>query len=505
MRTLLLLSLLSVLQYQVLFYVNVSLCAHQAQGFPQNLQAADAVVALHPLVGGEWSIFLSDNRIPQALQIVHPRAGSIAVNFKQLDLLSGDKVVVRDPNGSMSITVTPANASSLVEELKTSNNSPHSLLLQTHPFLVKGDSVVVEYLPSIPTLMLPVSRNQRSKPIVVMDSYASITYSSRFGASRDGVDLESTVGAKVEAKEAVCYRKTQPKMYAKARAVARLMIRTDQDTSDGESEQATSWSFCTGWLIGAGNHLITNHHCMKDAAVGERATDVTRYAKEQEAVDPELQLNPFRWKWPRRSSRNKTGRVVEAIVGFMAETKTCQERGFMGERVGIVEARRVAVVAENPDLDYVLLRALTNGSTTSLTRRYGSLRLRSTGPVNGETIYIPQHPRGEPKEIAATKNGEPAIIEVAKPPSIDSRYRRPYSKTSDIQPIVWYNADTEPGSSGSPVLSHEDNTVVALHRAGNSENSQSASTELFNIGVRIDLIAQDLQRRNVLPKNALAS
>lgn len=67
---------------------------------------------------------------------------------------------------------------------------------------------------------------------------------------------------------------------------------------------------------------------------------------------------------------------------------------------------------------------------------------------------------------------------------------------------MWYNADTEPGSSGSPVLSRKDNTVVALHRAGSSETSQSASSELFNMGVRIDLIARDLQQRNVLPQCA---
>ncbi|KAG6969368.1 hypothetical protein JG688_00005348 [Phytophthora aleatoria] len=330
----------------------------------------------------------------------------------------------------------------------------------------------------------------RDKPVVVMDSYVYVTYSP----SIIGVDIESTVGAKDEAKEAVCYRKTQPKMYAKARAVARLMIRTEREQPSQGSEKVTNWSFCTGWLIGRGNYLITNHHCMKDAAVVE-----------QDRTEGVLSSVISRF-WPNtRSPPDRAGRVVEAVVGFMAETKSCREPGFMGEKVGTVEATRVSVITENRALDYALLRVLTNDSATDLARRYGYLRLRAAGPVDGEAIYIPQHPRGEPKEIAATKDGKSAVIEVLPSNSIDSSGYLRGREPSDIQPIVWYNADTEPGSSGSPVLSRKDNTVVALHCAGNSETAQSASTELFNMGVRIDLIARDLQRRKFLPRNALAS
>lgn len=294
---------------------------------------------------------------------------------------------------------------------------------------------------------------------------------------------------------------SQPQMYAKARAVARLMIRTEsQQKTSATSGQVTSWAFCTGWLIGRGNHLITNQHCMKDAAVVEGSEGPSLFGKKTSTEFLPRVVNQI---WPYATSPpNKTGRVVEAVVGFMAETKTCREAGYMGEKVGVVEATRVAVVTENPDLDYALLRVLPNNSTADLGRRYGYLRLRAAGPTDGETIYIPQHPRGEPKEIAAIKDGKPAIIEVATTSSGTLLYLRRDSDTSNVQPTVWYNADTEPGSSGSPVLSRKDNTVVALHRAGSSETSQSASSELFNMGVRIDLIARDLQQRNVLPQCA---
>ncbi|KAL4162049.1 hypothetical protein PRNP1_002597 [Phytophthora ramorum] len=498
MATICTLLLLSLLSLPVRVYVNVSWCRRQEAGPPQSLQAADAVVVLRPLAGDQLSILPSNNRFPQALQIAQPGANYIAVNFERLDLLTGDKLVVRDPNGSRPITVVPGNASSLIVD---SNKSPRSLLLRTHPFLVKGDTVVVEYIPSIMTLMLPMAPSQRQKAVVVMDSYAYVVDNSGSGVSLSGVDTESTVGATDEAKEAVCYRKTQPKMYAKARAVARLMIQTEEQTPKGRtfqnSEQVTSWTFCTGWLIGRGNHLLTNHHCMKDAATAEQSSQSWT---NREKSSPGFLSNTF--SRFRLFPTHKTGRIVEAVVGFMAETKSCRETGFMGERVGVVEATRVILVTENPELDYALLRVLTNDSEVDLARRYGFLRLRAGGPVDGEAVYIPQHPRGEPKEIAATKDGKPAVIDVL---TASSGFVGRHSETSESQPTVLYNADTKPGSSGSPVLSRKDNTVVALHRAGSSEIAQSASTELFNMGVRIDLIARDLQRRHVLPRSALES
>lgn len=492
--------LFSLLSLPVRVYVNVSSCARQLAGMPQHWQTADAVVVLHPLEKDRWSLFRSEERRPQALQIVEPGAASIAVNFKYFNLFPGDKVVVRDPDSTSSITVTTANASVLTENMAL-DKSPHSLLLRTHPLLILGDTVVVEYVPSIPTLMMPFDASLHEKPVVVLDSYAAIIYSLGFRLPT-AVDTESTVGAVDEAKEAVCYRKTQPKMYAKARAVARLMIRNEQEQALYPSEEVESWVFCTGWLVGQGNHLITNHHCIKDAAVIGRFGKAAQNLKKRKAASPEALSNAARPWRDYTSPPDRTNRTVEAVVGFMAETTCCREVGFI-KNVGIVEATRVSVVTENPELDYALVRVLTNDSTVDLARRYGYLRLRATGPVDGEPIYIPQHPRGEPKEIASVKDGKPAVVEVL--PANLMEFSALLSQESDIEPTVWYNADTEPGSSGSPVLSRKDNAVVALHRAGYSETGYSASTGLFNAGIRTDLIARDLKRRRVLPKDALAT
>ena len=286
------------------------------------------------------------------------------------------------------------------------------------------------------------------------------------------------------------------------------MIRSEQSPPSDASEQVSSWMFCTGWLVGRGNYLLTNHHCMKDAAVIDRVRDPVQSREKIAFTSNDFLSNTAKQLRRYAASTGKTKRVVETVVGFMAETKGCRDAGFKGEKVGVVEATRVMVVAENPELDYALVRVLTNNSSTDLSQCYGYLRLRATGPVDGEDIYIPQHPRGEPKEIAAVKDGQPAVIEVAPANAVD--YSAIFRQSGELdedeaQLTVWYNADTKPGSSGSPVLSREDNTVVALHRAGGTDAAHAPFTDLLNAGVRIDLIARDLKRRRVLPENALAS
>ena len=71
--------------------------------------------------------------------------------------------------------------------------------------------------------------------------------------------------------------------------------------------------------------------------------------------------------------------------------------------------------------------------------------------MNGESIYIPQHPRGYGKKIAMKDGMAPATI-------IDTDYNGGCGSHE-----VAYKADTEGGSSGSPVLGLEDHAVIALH------------------------------------------
>jgi len=131
----------------------------------------------------------------------------------------------------------------------------------------------------------------------------------------------------------------------------------------------------------------------------------------------------------------------------------------------------------NPALDYTIIRLQTKPVTGDATfgtgmiepgQRWGFIALNPI-PVFRENqhVNIVQHPRGRLKEIALQDNEVHALFTNA----------------------VRYKTDTEPGSSGSPVL---DNLwqLVALHHAG---GERVDGTWINNQGIRIDRIIADLQ------------
>ena len=70
----------------------------------------------------------------------------------------------------------------------------------------------------------------------------------------------------------------------------------------------------------------------------------------------------------------------------------------------------------------------------------------------GEIVMIFQHPKGRPKEFSQEK-----ILNVEKP-------------------FVYYKADTETGSSGSPVLTSVGLQLIAIHHKGSEELSYNKGT-----------------------------
>lgn len=86
-----------------------------------------------------------------------------------------------------------------------------------------------------------------------------------------------------------------------------------------------------------------------------------------------------------------------------------------------------------------------------------------------ERISIIQHPRGRQKEVALQ----------------DNLVKHIYDN------VIWYNTDTEPGSSGSPSF-NRDWELVALHHAGWIENEETK--EATNEGVLISAIVRRLKQ-----------
>jgi len=196
-------------------------------------------------------------------------------------------------------------------------------------------------------------------------------------------------------------------------------------------------SACTGWLLGNEGHVMTNEHCIST----QSSADNTDYE-------------------------------------FMAEGATCStDCSSWFACPGTVEASSGTLIKTNASLDYTLIKLPTN-----ITSTYGYMQLRDTLPALDERIYIPQHPGAKGKMLAVESD-------------TDGPYAKIYSTNetpcSGGPGDIGYYADTEGGSSGSPVLAYSDNLVVALHHCANCPNR----------GVPIPSIITDLG--SLLPNDAL--
>lgn len=170
---------------------------------------------------------------------------------------------------------------------------------------------------------------------------------------------------------------------------------------------------------------------------------------------------------------------------FMAEGATCATT--LG-CPGVIEASGGTLVQIDAPLDYSLVLPDTStGTGTNLPAAYGFMQLRAAGPVLNERIYLPGHPAGWGKRIAvaSTHPGDPgglALITGLSEPTC-----------SGGPPEVSYFADTQGGSSGSPVIAYADHRVVTLHHCAGSPACTSTGGAR-NRGTAIQLVIADLGR-----------
>uniref|UniRef100_K3WRZ0 Serine protease n=1 Tax=Globisporangium ultimum (strain ATCC 200006 / CBS 805.95 / DAOM BR144) TaxID=431595 RepID=K3WRZ0_GLOUD len=198
---------------------------------------------------------------------------------------------------------------------------------------------------------------------------------------------------------------------------------------------------CTGFLIGNNGYLVTNHHCIFN---DERATHTD--------------------------------------FEFDAEGASCSDEcKTWGACPGKVVATSAQLIALDETLDYALVKLKT---TVDLSQ-YGYLQIRTSGPVQNEAIYIPGHPQFWAKRIAEyVDSGDFARVDNVGKGSDCGKY------------TVSYDADTQGGSSGSPVIADSDNLVVALHFCGFSDRCLNGGTDIRSV-------LWDWKNKGVIPDNAV--
>ncbi|MEM9290997.1 MAG: PKD domain-containing protein [Acidobacteriota bacterium] len=284
--------------------------------------------------------------------IQHLGATYIAVHFQGMRLAPEDYVIVRSPDNAQSWTYTGSGKGANRVIAKNGWYATH----------VKGDTAIVELFTTSGT------SNRWGYRI---DGYArgyNQQEINNFWLQGLGeimnlpepVYQKSLCGAD-DSRNAVCYQSSEPAIYNKSRAVARLTI-------NGTGR-------CTGWLVGSEGHLITNEHCIGNA-----------------------------------NDANNTD------YEFEAEANTCgQNCDFAGACRGQIQPSGTLVQVDAP-LDYALVKL-----PDVVADAYGFLQLRGSGPQTGERIYIPQHPSGWGKRIAVASthqqdtSGFPTITGLGEP------------------------------------------------------------------------------------------
>ncbi|KAJ0395379.1 hypothetical protein ATCC90586_008671 [Pythium insidiosum] len=222
-----------------------------------------------------------------------------------------------------------------------------------------------------------------------------------------------------------------PNAVAKSRAVVRIFV-------------AQSGEWCTGWLVGSEGHLLTNAHCIPTQA---------------HAASSEFE--------------------------FLSESATCvdQCRGVGACRGQTLVTSATLVAAEAERFDYSLVKLNPNPGVDLSS--FGFLKMRIAGGVENEQIYIPQHPGGKAKRIAAVVDDDSVAVAKIDKPSACGPHR------------VTYDADTEPGSSGSPVIAARDNLAIALHSCGTNTG------DCTNSGTDVRALIYEFRRLGVVPKDSI--
>lgn len=181
----------------------------------------------------------------------------------------------------------------------------------------------------------------------------------------------------------------------------------------------------------AGDLLMTNHHVIGNEDIAKRCAFQFNY-----------QLD--------RAGRALPVQTARALEGGRFRTSPLAAQN-----------------ASADELDYTIIQL------ADVPMDAGHLRLSPAGIGRDSRLTIIQHPGGDYKKISMQNNFVEYVDEF----------------------VAQYTTTTEPGSSGSPVLSDDLEVVAIYHSGGQLTEPSTKRRYLRNEGVRMSAILDDLRRR----------
>lgn len=186
------------------------------------------------------------------------------------------------------------------------------------------------------------------------------------------------------------------------------------------------------------------------------------------------------------------------VLGNVAEAaRSRAEFGYEHDLEGVLQpvddfnVTPSDVFFTDPELDVTLVSISPLSGRSAPAERYGWLPLLplSGKSVDGEWVTIIQHPNGGPKQISIRSNRIVRLLPKEVP-------------DVNLEHFIHYLTDTEPGSSGAPVVNDQWQVVAVHHKAVAAPLKKGAKPDadpewLGNEGVRISAIFAMLEERRL--------
>ena len=268
----------------------------------------------------------------------YPGAPYVKVHVARALLLPGDYLTVADSTGT---EVYRYDAGQLASGRWAMSVTGEAAVVTLHP--AHADPIGVRGMLS--GLGVTIDRVARGYTVAERLERGDLPERSapRRGKAPPAGHVEESVCRSDDKTDAVCYRESDPVLYRRSKAVARLLINGIE--------------LCTGWRFGPDNRMLTNNHCLAES-----------------------------------------GDAHDTEVWFNYQCAKCG--GYAVFRPTKVWARDVLLTDEV--LDFTLFTV----DDFEAVKKFGYLEAETRRAIAGEKVYIPQHPRGEPGTIATASDAD---------------------------------------------------------------------------------------------------